>query len=248
MKSDYNIFMAVLNFDHTLATIIKIKNDLSKLLQIITVLTQVLFIGFYTYQIVVNVEHLVLLIIYSVLAGLSFLYLLYYLIRLKGMAERVKRIESRVVRRLFRIGKYVLKAGAIGLAIYQIVVLPTSQTMILLTALSAFLLLFNIIAEVVITYVDGAIDRVMLAYSMDRDENILNKLISGDLNRNNFAIADEAELREKIKSDKEKYIKPAPEPTEPDPWWLRKAKNFLNKQVNKRVSKPDDVIDVTDDK
>ena len=37
--------MAVLNFDHTLATFIKIKNDLSKLLHIITLITQVIFIG-----------------------------------------------------------------------------------------------------------------------------------------------------------------------------------------------------------
>ena len=242
--------MAVLNFDYTLATFIKIKKDLSKLINIITVLTQVIFIGFYAYQIVVNTleEHTHLLIIYCVLEGLSVSFLLYYLIRLKGMAERVKRIESKIVRRGFRIGKYVLKAGSIGLAIYQIVSLETSQTMILLTALSTFILVFNIIAELVIIYVDGAIDRVMLAYYMDRDDNILNKLISGDLNRQNFAIADEEELREKIKADKEKYIKPAPEPTEPDPWWLKKAKNFLNKQVNKKVSTNDNIIDVDDDR
>ena len=163
------------------------------------------------------------------------------------MASRVKTIESRYVRRMFRIGKYVLKAVALGLAIYQIVAMETTQTMILVTALSAFLLLFNIISELVIVYVDGAIDRVMLAYSMDRDENILNKLISGDLNRSNMAIADEEELRAKIKADKEKYIKPVAPNTEPDPWWMKTAKNFLNKQVNKRTQPSDDVIDVFDD-
>ena len=236
--------MAVLNFDHTLATFIKIKNDLSKLLHIITILTQVIFIGFYTYLIVVNVNHLPMLIIYSILCGLSLAFLLYYLIRIRGMAERMKRLESKVVRRLFRIGKYVTKAASLGLAVYQIVNMETTQTMILLTALSTFVLVFNIISELVIVYVDGAIDRVMLAYSMDRDENILNKLISGDLNRSNLAIADEKELREKIKADKEKYIKPAPEVTEPDPWWLKKAKKILNKEVNKRVSNSDNIVDV----
>ena len=236
--------MAVLNFDHTLATFIKIKNDLSNLLHLITILTQVLFIGFYTYLIVVNVERLPYLIVYSVLCGLSLAFLLYYLIRLRGMASRVKLIESRYVRRLFRIGKYILKAVALGLAIYQIVAMETTQTMILVTALSAFILIFNIISELVIVYVDAAIDRVMLAYSMDRDENILNKLISGDLNRSNMAIADEEELRAKIKADKEKYIKPMPESSEPDPWWMKTAKNFLNKQVNKRMNSNDDVIDV----
>jgi len=239
--------MAVISFDHTLATFIKIKNDLSKLIDFITLSTQVLFLGFYIYQIVVNVEHLVLLIIYSILAGLSFGFLLYYLIRLKGMADRVKRIESRVIRRAYRVGKYVLKAGSVGLAIFEIVTMETSQTMILLTALSAFFLFFNIVAELVIIYVDRSIDRVILAYFMDRDENILNKLISGDLNRNNFVVSNEEELREKIRQDKEKYIKPAPEPTEPDPWWLKKAKNFLNKQVNKRVSTNDEIIDVVDE-
>ena len=101
--------MAVLNFDHTLATFIKIKNDLSSLLHIITIMTQVLFIGFYTYLIVVNVERLAYLIVYSVFCGLTLAYLLYYLIRLRGMAARVKRIESKLVRRLYRIGKYLLK-------------------------------------------------------------------------------------------------------------------------------------------
>lgn len=242
--------MAVLNFDHTLATFIKIKNDLSKLLHIVTILTQVIFIGFYTYLIVVNVNRLPMLIIYSILCGLSLAFLLYYLIRVRGMAERLKRLESRVVRRLFRIGKYVTKAASLCLAVYQIVNMETTQTMILLTALSTFVLVFNIISELVIVYVDGAIDRVMLAYSMDRDENILNKLISGDLNRSNLAIADEKELREKIKADKEKYITPAPEVTEPDPWWLRKAKKILDKQVKKRVSNNDNIIDVepNDDK
>lgn len=238
--------MAVLNFDHTLATFIKIKNDLSKLLHIITIMTQVIFIGFYTYLIVVNIEHLPMLIIYSVLCGLSLSFLLYYLIRIRGMSERMKRIESRIVRRLFRIGKYVTKAASIGLAVYQIVNMEMTQTMILLTALSTFVLVFNIISELVIVYVDGAIDRVMLAYSMDRDDNILNKLISGDLNRSNLAIADEEELREKIKADKEKYIVASPVPTEPDPWWLRKAKKFLNKQVNKRTSSNDNIVDVDD--
>ena len=236
--------MAVLNFDHTLATFIKIKNDLSKLLHIITIMTQVFFIGFYSYMIVVNIERLVYLILYSVFAGFSLLFLLYYIIRLRGMAERVKRLESRIVRRSYRIGKYFLKAVSVGIAIYQIVNLETTQTMILVTAFSAFFLVFNIVSELVIVYVDGAIDRVMLAYSMDRDDNILNKLISGDLNRSNLAIADEAELRAKIKADKEKYIKPAPEQTSPDPWWMRTAKNFLNKQVNKRVSNNDDIVDV----
>lgn len=239
--------MAVLNFDHTLATFIKIKNDLSKLLHIITVLTQVIFIGYYTYLVVINVNRLAYLIIYSIFLGLSVAFLLYYLIRLRGMAQRVKRIESRVVRRAFRIAKYIVKAAAIGLAIYQVVVIETSQTMILVTALSSFFLMFNIISEIVIVYVDGAIDRVMLAYSMDRDENIVNKLIGGDLNRSNLAIADEEELREKIKADKEKYIKPLPESNEPDPWWLRKAKNILNKQVNKRMKSNDEVIDLSDD-
>ena len=106
--------------------------------------------------------------------------------------------------------------------------------------------MFNIISELVIVYVDGAIDRVMLAYSMDRDENIVNKLIGGDLNRSNLAIADEEELREKIKADKERYIKSLPESTEPDPWWLRKAKKILNKQVDKRMKNSDDGHDIYD--
>ena len=239
--------MAVISFDHTLATFIKIKNDLSNLLHIITILTQVLFIGFYSYLIVINVERLPYLIIYSVLCGLSFGYLLYYLLRVRGMVQRMKSIDSKIVRRLFRIGKYVMKAGALGLAISQIVTMETSQTMILVTALSAFILLFNIVSELVIVYVDGAIDRVMLAYSMDRDENILNKLITGDLNRSNMAIADEAELREKIKADKEKYIKPTPESGEPEPWWMKTAKNFLNKQVNKRMNSNDNIVDIDPD-
>ena len=196
-------------------------------------------------MVIVNVDRLPLLIIYSILAGLSTLFLIYYIIRLRGMANRVKKIESKLVRRGYRIGKYVLKAASIGIAIYEIVSLETSQTMILLTALSTVVLVFNIISEIVIIYIDAAIDRLMLAFYMDREQNVLNKLISGDLNRQNYIIANEEELREKIKKDKDTYIKPMPEPVEKDPWYLRKAKSFITKQINRRVNS--DEVEVIDD-
>lgn len=241
--------MAVLNFDHTVATFLRIKSDLSKLLYVITILIQVIFIGYYAYQIVVNVldDRLPFIIVYSTLAGISTAFLIYYLVRLKGMADRIKRLESKLVRRIYRISKYILKFAAIGLAIYEIVTYNGTPTMVLLTAFSTIALVAMIIAEIVILYVDRTIDRLILAYYMDREENILNKLISGELNRNNYVIPHEDELREKIKQDKDLFIKPAPEQTEPDPWWMKKAKSFINKQVNKRVSNPDDVIIVDDE-
>lgn len=226
--------MAVLNFDHTLATFLKIKKDLTKLLHIIVIITQVFFIGFYVYQIVVNVDRLPFLITYISLSSLSFLYLVFYLLKISGKIKSIKRKQSKFVRTIYHIGKYFFKAGAIGLAIYQIIAIETSQTMIFMTAVSTFILLLNIISEVVINYVDKSIDRLIVAFYMDREDNVLNKLISGDLDRNNFAIPDEEVLKEKIRLDKEKFIKPTPINEENNsPWWMKKVTNYLDKRVNK---------------
>ncbi len=226
--------MAVLNFDYTLATFLKFKKDIAKLLHIIVIFTQLFFVGFYIYQIVTNVNRVVILVIYTSLLTLSILYLTFYLIQIAGKFKSLKRKHSRLVRTIYHIGKYIFKAGSLGLAIYQIVAIETTQTLIFITAVSTFVLLLNIISEVVITYIDKSIDRLIVAFYMDRESNVLNKLISGDLDRNNFVIPNEEALKEKIRLDKEKFIKPTPINEEDNsPWWMRKMTNYLDKRVNK---------------
>lgn len=221
--------MEIINFDYTLATFIRLKNDLSKLLNIILVITQILFFGFYAYQIIVNLKNLVLLIIYSSLALLSFIYFVYFLFHIKGYSERVKKIKSKRFRRLYRLSKHLIKTIAISFAIYQLIKFDTSQIMILLTAFSSILLLVNIVAEIIIVYIDKSIDRMIIAFYMDRDGNMINKLITGDLNRKNFIVSDEDDLRKSIQEDKDKYIKNKPVMQTKKTWLLEKAEKFLTK-------------------
>lgn len=236
----------LLNFDYTIATIIRIKKDITRLLDIIVIAVQVLFLGFYTYQIIVNIDlnditkHLQYLIIYSSLALISLAYLIFYIVTMKDMDDKLKKAKSKVIKRVYRITKYFFKILAVSVAIFQIVTTSVTKVMILLTALSLFILFFNIISEIIITYIDAVIDRILLAFYMDRDNNTINKLITNDLNRNNLVIANEEKLREDIQRDRDKYIKHVePKPDVKESWIVRGVKKIIKKTVDSKINTED---------
>ena len=223
--------MELISFDNTLATLIKTKNDFAKFLRIIVILTQVMFITYYTYELVKLLEHLVYIIIYSFLIVISIVYLVFYLIRTYKTINKPNENNYRIIKRIFRFAKYFLKLGAVSFGVYQIVKTDVTTVMILLTALSIFMLVLNIVSELLVTYFEGTINRFILAFYMDREENTLNKLIVNDLNRDNVIIPNEEELRNKIRADKERFIVKK-ERTKKEPWIVKKIKRSIEKQIN----------------
>ena len=228
--------MELISFDHTLATLIKTKNDLNKLLTIVVVLTQLMFLGFYAYELVINLYSLHLLIIYACLILCDATYLGFYLV----LNQKTKKYNNdkqvhKTLRNIFKYAKYTLKIGAVGFGLYQIMSAERTTLIILMVSLSVFMLLANIVSEIAIKYLERTINRFIVAFYMDREENTLNKLIVSDLDRETANIPNEEELRELIKADKEKYIIPKKEnPEKKESWLMKKIKQRLEKEINEK--------------
>ena len=226
--------MELISFDHTLATLIKTKNDLRKLLDIIVALTQVMFGVFYTYELVKNLNTLYLLIIYACLIGISIGYLIAYIIHRKIGEKENKKNNFRIIKKIFSFSKYLLKLASVSFGIYQIATKDVTSVMILLTALSIFMLLLNIVVEVITTYVEKTINRFIVAFYMDREENSLNKLIVNELDMEKANIPNAEDLKEEIKSDKEKYIFQKDKSNKKDSWIVKRIKKEVEKHIGEK--------------
>ena len=223
--------MELISFDNTLATLIKTKNDLGKLLTIIVILTQIIFLGFYTYELIFHIKELFYVILYSSFIFVSILYLILYIFN--RFKNKNKSVKFKTLNRIFRYLKYLLKLFALVYGVIQILNKETNTVMILLVALSGFMFILNIVSELVITYMENTINRFILAFYMDREENTLNKLITNDLNRENFFIPNEWDVRESIRRDRENYMVKN-KPKKKEPWAIRKIKDQLEKHINKK--------------
>jgi hypothetical protein len=119
-------------FERTSAVIDKTIKDLRRLSFWVYIFVQVIFLGLYTFKIYMSRAKLVYLIIYSILAGLSLLGFLYFLITLKVKKDR------RVVltKRSIRFAKYSANAAMIVVLLVEFAQGGVSDLSIILSGIS----------------------------------------------------------------------------------------------------------------
>ena len=173
-------------FKYTRNSINHIHHQLTFLMNVISLTAQSLFIGYYVYLIVINVNKLPFLITYSALLGLSVFMLLITVIFLAHrvntrMDKRIKVERKRRITLINRIVTGLLKVAAISLSGYELTHYPCSDMQIIMFTLSIVLLVITISFTVLIELINKDIDLLRLSIDLDiQNSKILNKLIGGD--------------------------------------------------------------------
>lgn len=126
----------------TIAVGNKIVEDIKKLAHVITILVSILFIGYYTFSVIINLSNLFYLIIYSSFLCISLITFILYL------TAYGKKNKSKTFNRVLRIIKYVLNATMLSVNAYQAFTTPTSDLSIVLLIVSASALVLQILVEI----------------------------------------------------------------------------------------------------
>jgi hypothetical protein len=122
----------MLFFERTSAVIEKTVQDLRRLSFIAYLIVQLIFLGLYAYKITLSVDHLVYLILYSVIAGLSILGFVYYLLTYKN--KKAKAIIA--TKRGIRLFKYAANAAMIIVLLVEFAERGASDLSIILAGIS----------------------------------------------------------------------------------------------------------------
>lgn len=173
-------------FINTRTSIDHIHKQLQTLLRIISLSTQVLFIGYYVYLIVINVEMIGFLVIYAAMLALSLVALVFeiYYIEKKGETRLDKRLSVEKKRKSANILlgiRVLLKIAAIALSGIELVKYAASEMQIITFTLSIVLLFFYLAFSSIIYVVNKDIDLIRLSIESDiNSSKMLTKLLKSE--------------------------------------------------------------------
>lgn len=133
--------------------------------QIVSVITQMFFIGFYIYSLIVNSGYM---IANAILLSLAFPYFVYYIFSIKYPVQ-ADRKAKRIVKKIYRYTKYVIQLVTLSLSLYYIMAQfeNTSNVTILLTILNAVAFLAQLITEVVRLILSYYVKLFLRAFELD---------------------------------------------------------------------------------
>lgn len=150
-------------FPRTLAVIDKAIQDLARLLFVISVIVQILFIGLYGFKIWINWNHLLYLILYGVLAGLSLLGFGYYLLTYHHKTKPGVRGKKRMI----RISKYAANLGMLIVNMVSFALNGASDLDIVLSLVSALFFLSEIVVEIILVFYERYAELLKVALGRD---------------------------------------------------------------------------------
>ena len=173
-------------FVNTRTSIDHIHKQLQTLLRIISLSTQVLFIGYYVYLIVINMEMIGFLVIYAAMLALSLVSLIFeiYYIEKKGETRLDKRLSVEKKRKSANILlgiRVLLKIAAIALSGIELVKYAASEMQIITFTLSIVLLFFYLAFSLIIYVINKDIDLIRLSIESDvNSSKMLTKLLKSE--------------------------------------------------------------------
>ena len=173
-------------FVNTRTSIDHIHKQLQTLLRIISLSTQVLFIGYYVYLIVINLEMIGFLVIYAAMLALSLVSLIFeiYYIEKKGETRLDKRLSVEKKRKSANILlgiRVLLKIAAIALSGIELVKYAASEMQIITFTLSIVLLFFYLAFSLIIYVINKDIDLIRLSIESDvNSSKMLTKLLKSE--------------------------------------------------------------------
>ena len=171
-------------FLNTRATVDHLHKQLSLLGRIISLSTQVLFIGYYIYLIIINIERLYFLIVCIALLALSIISLIFdiYFMEKKGdtrLAKRQSVEKKRKYNNVLLFIRVLLKLAAIVLSGIELVQYSGSEMQIITFTLSIIVLLFYLIFNSLIFVINKDLDLIRLSIEADiTSSKIITKLLN----------------------------------------------------------------------
>ena len=173
-------------FINTRLTIEAIHKQLQCLSKIISFSTQSLFIGYYVYLLVININKTVFLIMYTFLLALSLIVLVFdiYFAFKKGDTRLEIRLSVERKRRLemiFSAVRILLKVAVIILSGIELVRYPAGEMQVITFTLSIVLLAFYLVSNLLIFFVNKDLDLIRLSLESDvANSKLLSKLLKQD--------------------------------------------------------------------
>lgn len=173
-------------FVNTRTSVDHIHKQLQYLSRIISLSTQILFIGYYVYLIVINLEMIGFLVIYAAMLAISLVALFFeiYFINRKGQTRLEKRLSVEKKRKSANILlgiRVLLKIAAIALSGIELVKYAASKMQIITFTLSIVLLVFYLAFSSIIYIVNKDIDLIRLSIESDiNSSKMLTKLLKSE--------------------------------------------------------------------
>lgn len=196
-------------FINTRSTIDHVHKQLQLLARIVSLSTQILFIGYYVYLLVINITRVGFLVIYAALLSLSAITLIFdiYFMNNRGKTRLDKRLSIEKKRKATNILlgiRVLLKIAAIVLSGIEIFQFEATQMQLITFTLSIVLLLFYLIFNSLIFIINKDIDLIRLSIDTDiASSKILAKLLN--LGRKEYT-EQEKELIDEIEKRSEEYL------------------------------------------
>ncbi len=173
-------------FINTRLTIEAIHKQLQCLSKIISFSTQSLFIGYYVYLLVININKTAFLIMYAFLLTLSLLVLAFDIyfafkrgdtrLEIRLSVERKRRLEM-----IFSSVRILLKVAVIILSGVELVRYPAGEMQVITFTLSIVLFAFYLVSNLLIFFVHKDLDLIRLSVESDvANSKLLSKLLKQD--------------------------------------------------------------------
>ena len=154
-------------FDHSIAVLANILRNIKKYLNITSIVTQLLFISYYAYLIVINVNHLPFLIAYSLIEAFALGMLLVDIITtLNELDRKAKKIKAKT-KRIINYFSWVVKLLVIVYNIVLIVRGEASEAGKIFLIFSAFFLVLQILLTIISSLTSYYLDLILYGLKMD---------------------------------------------------------------------------------
>jgi hypothetical protein len=150
-------------FGRTSAVVEKSLQDLRRLLFVVAIIVQVVFLGLYGFKIYVNWTKLPFLIIYSVLAGLSLFGFVFYLFTFKQKS----RLAIKRTKRGIRIAKYLANAATVVVVLVQFALGQASDLDIVLSGVTLAFFGAEVLLEVFRIFYERYSELLLIAINKD---------------------------------------------------------------------------------
>lgn len=178
----------LLKDSNTVKALIKIKDEVRIFSKIADYLLQIIFIGYYSYSIAINLDNNILLIINIILLSLSLVYFLYAIIRDKMFCRKTKR----TINRFYRYSKLFIRVFTIGFSVYTIMNHKHSDLQVLITIFTVISFIIQVMIEAIRFLIDRYVDMLMDGIAKDKkyiEENGGLLKIAGKTMINNYVVA-----------------------------------------------------------
>ena len=160
-------------FDNSISVISGISRSLKKYLFILSIITQCLFIAYYTYLVVTNSDNIPLLVLYSPILFFAIVLLFIDIFTVDITSFQTKNIKA-VTKRIINGLSWIFKAGVISYNIYLSVTRPVTEASKLFLIFSGVFLVIQIIASLFGWLLSYYSELFLYALKMDY-ENIIDE-------------------------------------------------------------------------